>query len=210
MDESVDESMDESEDAHPYTVEAPEPLQQAAVPLRFDRMPREMQSEVLKRTHARFEVTHHMEEIQSALGLCPETDRRLRRLPFVPVVLRYEFILQRRLADGPRMKARISRSLDPALKQTALWQTFAPETQARIERAPARVRESQWFSELFYDGIHSNTWVFCFVHTADGRRSVDTAPRWTRFPRNSEVLDEVRAKMQRVFCLPCEEFIHWE
>jgi hypothetical protein len=71
MDEAVDECMDEVEDAHPYKVKAQEPLQEAAEPLRFDRLPCELQSEVLKRTHARFEVTHHMEVGQSALGLCP-------------------------------------------------------------------------------------------------------------------------------------------
>ncbi len=194
--------MDESEDANPYTVEAQEPLQQAAVPLRFDRLPREMQSEVLKRTHARFEVAHHMEVAQSTLGLYVDrVNGWLRRLPYVPVVLRYEFILQRRLADGPRVKARISRSLDPALKQTALWQTCPPEIQARIERAAARVLEIQWFSELLFDALDASTWVFCFVHA--GARGATCAPRWTRFPRNSEVLDEVRARMERIFCLPC-------
>ncbi len=196
--------MDEVEDAHPYKVKAQEPLQEAAEPLRFDRLPRELQSEVLKRTHARFEVTHHMEVGQSALGLCPTpTDRWLRRLPNVPVVVRYEFILQRRLADGPRMKARISRSLDPELKQTALWQTCPLPLQGVIERKAARVLEIQWFSELLFDALDASTWVFCFVHAGAPRRVVDAAPRWTRFPRNSEVLDEVRAKMERLFCLPC-------
>jgi hypothetical protein len=67
----------------------------------------------------------------------------------------------------------------------------------------AKVLEIMPFSELFFDEIPTSAWVFCFVHAAHApRRSVDVAPRWTRFARNSEVLDEVRSKMQRVFRLP--------
>ena len=119
------------------------------LPRRFDQLPRDLQGEVLKHTHASFEVAHHMEVAQSTLGLYPErVNGWLRRLPFVPVVLRYEFKLQRRLADGPRMTARFSRSLDPALKQTDLWQTCPRQLQAIIERAAARVLEIEPFTHF--------------------------------------------------------------
>ena len=78
--------MDESVDANPYTVGAEEP-RRAADPLRFDRLPRELQSEVLKHTHVRFVVTYHTEVACNALGLSWVAHPQLRRLPFVPVVL---------------------------------------------------------------------------------------------------------------------------
>jgi len=200
---------DESKDANPYTVKAQEPLQQAPEPLRFDGLPRELQSEVLKRTHTHFEVAHHMEVAQHTLGLWPDrVNGWLQKLPYVPVVLRYEFILQRLLADGHRMKARISRSLDPALKQTPLWQTCPAPLQGVIERAAAKVIEIPWFLELQFDDFDASNLVFYFVHAEAPQRVVDKAPRWTMFSRNSEVLDEVRAKMEQLFCLPCRRLKH--
>jgi len=195
----MDESEEESADAHPYTVNVKE---QAAEPLRFHQLPRELQSEVLKRTRADFEVAYEVEISVNELGLGMNDVLPGRRLHFVPVVLRYQFKLQRRLADGPVMKARISRSVDPAFQQRALWHELPPQRQRLIEQRAAKVFESLPFSELFFDEIPTSTWVFCFVHAAHGRRFKDAAPRWTRFARNSEVLDEVRAKMERLFRLP--------
>jgi hypothetical protein len=62
----MDESEEESADAHPYTVNVKE---QAAEPLRFHQLPRELQSEVLKRTRADFEVAYEVEISVNELGL---------------------------------------------------------------------------------------------------------------------------------------------
>jgi hypothetical protein len=199
-------------DLNPYRVEERDETKAAEArhehgnsccPLRFDELPREMQGQVLKWTHARFDVTHHMEVSSNVLGLSLVTHKAMRRLPSVPVVLRYEFNLQRRLADGPQMTARFSRSLDPALKQTALWHSFPRATQTEVQRRPARTFEVTAFSELKFDDLNASMWLFCFVRGGAPRGFVDLPPQWTGFPRNSEVLDEVREKMERVFCLPC-------
>lgn len=191
----------QSIDAHlnPYNVVDAQP--RAANPLCLHILPRQMQLEVLKRTKARFEVAHHMEVAQSTLGLYVDRSNGwLRRLPFVPVVLRYEFWLEPRLAEGPRMTARFSRSLDPAFQQSPLWQQCPPALQERIESAAAKELKIPPFSELQFDELDAGYWIFCFVYAAGGVARGSGA--WTRFPRSSEVLDKVREKMQRVFCLP--------
>jgi len=175
--------------------------------LRFEDLSRDVQSLVLKHTHAEFEITHHTEVPQHLLGHIRlggggAANAWMRRLPNVPVVLRYQFKLQRRLADGPRMIARFSRCLDPALQQTALWQTCPPALQARLEHAARKVLEIEPFSELQYDGHGPGAehWIFCFVPTTGDPAY---APRaWTRFRRDSAVLDEVREKMRDVFGQP--------
>ncbi len=191
-------------DANPYTVEAEEP-RRAANPLRFDRLSRELQSEILKRTHASFVVTHKMKIPANELALGPaDALWQQHGLHFVPGVMRYEFKLQRRLADGPRMIARISRSLDPAFKQRALWHKFGPKRKTFIEDRAAKVIEIMPFSELKFDDLDASTWLFYFVHGEAPHSLVDMAPRWTRFARNSEVLDEVRSNIESVFRLPCK------
>ena len=197
--------MDES----PYTVEPGH----AAAPLRFHQLPREIQSLVLKHTHARFVVTHRTGVAPVWLAYNPHnsnpaaTNRACllfweNRLDFVPVVLRYEFNLQRRLADGPQMTARFSRWLDPALKQTNLWHSCPPKLQEGIERAAAQVVEIEPFSHLKFDELkpgNGSKGLFCFLRE-HGAQSL--APQWSNFWINSEVLDEVREKMQSVFGQP--------
>ena len=183
---------------HPYKVE--EEVQTVAHPLTFDRLPREVQSEVLKWTHARFEVAHRTEAALHALGLSTVAHPALRRLPFVPVVLRYEFNLQRRLADGPVMTARFSRSLDNALKQTALWPQLPLMTQEAVERHAENVVEIEPFARLSFDELNGSEVLFCFVRGDDYGTFVDLAPRWTRFLRNSPVLEQMHDKMENVFC----------
>jgi len=83
-------------------------------PLQFHELPREVQSKVLKHTHARFEVTHHKEVEPLWLNTAANSNRVWLqffqwRLRFVPVVMRYEFNLQRLLADGHQTTARFSR-----------------------------------------------------------------------------------------------------
>jgi hypothetical protein len=186
---------------HPYRVGAEEPGQ-AAEPLRFDGLPREVQSEVLKWTHARFEVAHHTEAALHALGLSTVAHPALRRLPFVPVVLRYEFNLQRRLADGPVMTARFSRSLDRALQHTALWPQLPLMTREALERHAENVVEIEPFSRLRFDELNGSEVLFCFLRGDRHGMFVDLAPRWTRFLRNSPMLEQMHDKMENVFCQP--------
>jgi len=207
--------MQESVDENPYTVEPG----QAACPLRFhhlrfDHMPREVQSMVLKHTHARFVVTYRTETSPTWLAYNPQnsnpqaTNRTWLlfwefRLGFVPLVKRYEFNLQRRLAGRePEMTARFSQWLHPALKQTTLWQTCPRAFQIGIEQAAAQMVEIETFSQLKFDELRPGNGLkglFCFLRE-NGAQSL--APQWSQFWINSEVLDEVRDKMQSVFNQP--------
>ena len=188
------------DDLNPYSVADAQP--HPAGPLLFHHLPKEIRLEVFKRTPARFEVAHHMEVALHTLELgVDRSNIWLRRLPFVPVVLRYQFRLEPRLAVEPRMTATFSRSLDPVFQQSALWQQCPAALKARIERAAAKKLEIPPFSELKFEELGVGYWIFCFVHEEGGMARGRGA--WTRFPRDSAVLDEVRAKMQRMFYLPC-------
>jgi hypothetical protein len=123
-------------------------------------------------------------------------------LHFLPVVMCYEFELQERLADGTRMIARISRSLDPTFKLHYLWLNFTHDQQTLIENRAAKVVEIMPFSELKFENREGMR-LFCFVHGKGPQSFVDVATRWTRFARNSKVLDDVRANMKREFRLEC-------
>ena len=117
-------------------------------------------------------------------------------LNFVPVVMRYEFELQEPLADGPRIIAKISRSLDPTFKEHHLWSHFTHDQQAIIENRAAKVVEITPFSALKFDNS-DGMWLLCFVHGTGQQSFEDKAPRWTRFA-DHQVLVEVRSKMQRL------------
>lgn len=191
---------------NPYTVQPDH-----AAPLQFHNLPPEVRSEVIKRTHARFEVTHRTEVAPVWLANNKSNPAATNRgwlvfwrwrLNFVPVVLRYEFNLQRRLANTvPQMTARFSRRLDPALKQTALWLSCPRIFQEGIERAAAQVVEIEPFSELKFDelGNYGFWGLFCFLRQHEPQ---SLAPQWSKFCISSQVLDEVRDKMQNVFCQP--------
>jgi hypothetical protein len=178
----------------------------------LELLPREVQSLVLQHTHVEFEITHHTEVDTTRLAYersNPEPTNRgwlvfwEDRLPLTPVVKRYQFKLQRRLGDRESvMSARFSRYLNPELKQTDLWNSCHPKLQEGIVRAAARVEEIEPFCSLQYDELkpgNGSEGLFCFLRE-HGPQSL--APQWSSFWINSEVLGEVREKMQKNFGQP--------
>lgn len=178
----------------------------------LELLPRELQSLVLQHTHVEFEITHYTEVDTTMLAYersNPEPTNRgwlvfwEDRLPLTPVVKHYQFKLQRRLGDRePEMIARFSRYLNPALKQTALWLSCNHKLKEGIERAATRVQEIERFCSLQYDELkpgNGSQGLFCFK-AEHGQQSL--APQWSSFRINSEVLGEVREKMQENFGQP--------
>jgi len=125
----------------------------------------------------------------------------------VPIVLRYEFTQQ--LPGGPSIIAKISRCLDPAVKQTSEWNNFSKETQDYVENMANKDADFGPFSNLKFQQYNSNTnpestkynsrIVFSFVYES-GLQIV--APQWSSFEGTAagrEVLDLVSFNMDREF-----------
>jgi len=131
----------------------------------------------------------------------------------VPIVLRYEFTQQ--LPDDPCIIAKISRCLDPAVKQTSEWNTFSKDTQDFVENMAKMVTDIKPFLNLKFEQYNSKTnpmstkynsrIIFSFVYES-GLQMV--APNWTSFectPAGREVLHLVSFNMTREFQ---KSFIH--
>ena len=172
------------------------------LPRRFDELPRDAQWLVLQRTGARFVLTHRSREEPIHLNLPYD----MFWPHYVPVIVRYEFILLPRRASGPEMIARFRLSLDPAIRQLPEWRNISAENKAILNRPGGYIaREFAPFSQLEFDGFdgrHDSDKVFCFLRT--GPRDFEVAPRWSRF--DDSVLTQVREKMETVFRLPLVRF----
>jgi hypothetical protein len=190
---------------NPYTVqshreneEAHEEEECQQLPGLFDNMPREVQLLVLKRTGARFVVTHRA-RIDPVQLLLPHTFFWPHA---VPVIVHYELRLLPRRASGPEMIARFTLNLDAACQQLPEWRYMHTTHQALFLNGVAWLaKEFEPFSQLKYtncagDETHK---LFCFLST--GRQEV--APPWSKF--DDQMLIEVREKMQTVFGLSLQD-----
>ena len=98
----------------------------------------------------------------------------------VPVIVRYEFELQRRRASGPEIVARFTRFLDPKFKQTERWRGAAG-TLGRLWR----VRRQAVFESVsaLRVATHGRLAEFHLVRReADGTEKVEWSPCWSHFP----------------------------
>ena len=172
-----------------------------ALPRRLDELPDDLQRLVRKHTAASFVVEGHRQEYIGWLG-----DTNFRH---VPVILRYEFKLQRRLASGPQMQARITRRLDPAYKQTDTYRHAPQYFQDMLENeACKREQVLAPFSALrvkmrtrYRTGIDLTLGLLCFVRVHEGPyfpvETHEFAYWWTECPLT--VVAELREKLRTVF-----------
>jgi hypothetical protein len=165
-----------------------------ALPRRLDELPDDLQRLVRKHTAASFVVEHR--EPEELIGLSDNTQFSL-----VPVILRYEFKLQRRLASGPQMQARITRRLDPVHRQSDKY-THAPKYfQDALEDACKCEQVFAPFSALQVRMHKPFSGLLCFVRGLDGPyfplETHELADEWTECPRT--VVAELREKLRTVF-----------
>ena len=168
-------------------------------PRDFDTLPRDLQMEVLRHTAARFVVTFNtVAELRDMRQHSPW----IRMQPYLPVIVRCEFKLERRRASAPEMRARFTRAVDPAWKLTHEWLSFSAADQTIIERWARLVAKFESFHVLKVYDISDTNMLFCFLRRKPlmPRMIVEVAPSWSRFPRS--VLADVREKMETVFHLP--------
>ena len=190
---------------NPYTVQSDRAKEEAheeeecqQLPRRFDNMPRELQWLVLKRTGARFVVTHRA-RVEPVQVMLPRT---FFWPYYVPVIVHYEFRLLPRRASGPEMIARFTLNLDAACQQLPEWRYLNSSHQALfLSRVAWLQRKFEPFSQLKFtncagDETHK---LFCFLRTS----TQEVAPPWSKF--DEQMLIEVRDKMQTVFGLSLQD-----
>jgi hypothetical protein len=160
------------------------------LPRRFDELPRDLQILVLRRTAASFVV-----QFLDILSIERYDDIGLHKWS-VPVIARYEFKLEPRLASWPEMSALFSRALDPQFKSDASWRSMDEEQQVYTEDAAGRQDTYESFSELGvgvcdYDPTKAR---LCFVRTGS---TVFWSALWSRLPHRE--LSKFRDKLQKEF-----------
>lgn len=183
--------------ANQYSVrDVPEEQRDVLKPPRgFDRLPRDLQIEVLRHTAASFVVTFNYVE-QSAVLRRYAAWRRFD--DFVDIIVRFEFTLEPRRASGLVMRARFTRAMDPAFKLRPEWGHISAADQADLENSVRREAVFEDFTELRYDDQRVDErgypyLLFSFLRLA----GVEDAPGWSTFP--ASVLKDVREKLRMMF-----------
>jgi len=174
-----------------------------------EQLPRDMWTEVLRHTAARFAV----EDVR------PMT-YSIRRNPAIPnyhdviygtadVRLRYEFKLERRRATGARrLRARFTECVCPVFKTTQAWLELTEAQQEAIEHHFARSAIIAPFLELrvqLHDDLERFSWQarvgrFDFVRRLDARNQpslMELSPGWSAISK--ERLMSVRDQLRALF-----------
>lgn len=168
----------------------------------FHEMPEHLMRFLRKHTAASFVVQWHTNYYQGWIGDTNFGD--------VPVIIRYEFKLQRRRESFPEIIARITRVLDPAFKQMELYRNLPANLQFELENRHAK-REyvTQSFSALrvkrypAFENSGNVCYRFYFVRIhADGTESFEISKAWCSC--SPAIVEEVRKKLESEFRMQLE------